>query len=664
MSILKKLLVMVLATCVMPLIGLGYISTTQVSHHVQKEIENTQALYTAFTKERIEAFFLEKEAEAQLLGHSENVIEPLTGLNTFAYTAEMHDTYLRQLSALLKQAALQKGYTEVFITNGYKEVVYATTNNPLDLAPFASVGDYMDRALEGNISWSKPFRNSLIEDNVMVLSAPIYEADDESKVMGTINLVFVQADIDRLVNTGIEKIGEKAEVFLYDDQGMIVATPRLTSLQPLKDVFDQTIINDSLTITTMLKMGRDTVSLTVVADKEEALVPVNTIKGKLFGISALFLVSSAGIALLLGKSIRKPIVEMIDMASELSNMKFTQMVEISRHDEMGLLQRALVKIGDAFKDLFSSLKHVSMVLEADANVLKDQSEVMVGGLECLDQKARSLKEDGEMSYNEAEIALEKLAHLTHQIGIETALSNEMTQIIGNMELVTVEGDAVIEALMASNQLAQNEGRAVLTSIVAFKSNLQATSNASTSIKKIADQTNLLALNAAIESARAGEHGAGFLVVANEIRSLSVQTKTVVETMEALLEQLEQGNQIILNSAHKLMRTSGELGGSVAQTFSHYKKIKESARDLTLCTDKWSESIRQVTALKSSLMERMGNMMTNSSRHLQASCTLAEDVGIQRDGMEQVKVASEQLRSLSGEINAIVNRVCLGETHEI
>lgn len=664
MSILKKLLIMVLATCVMPLVGLGYISINQVSHHVQGEIEKTQALYTAFTKERIEAFFLEKEAEAQLLGHSENVMGPLAGLNTFAYTEEMYSNYLRQLSVLLKQAVLQKGYTEVFITNGYKEVVYATTYNPLDLAPFASIGDYMDRALEGNSSWSKPFRNNLIEDNVMVLSVPIFEVEDKRKVMGTLNLVFVQADIDRLVNTGIEKIGEKAEVFLYDDEGLIVATPRLTPMVPLKEVFDGGMLNDALTTTTPLRMGGDTVSLTVVADKEEALAPVNSIKGKLFGISTILLLISVVIALVLARGIRKPIGDMIEMASELSNMKFAHMGVTKRRDEMGLLQKALVKIGDVFKGLFRSLKHVSMVLESDANGLKNQSEVMVSGLECLDEKARRLKDDGEMSYMEAERAIETLRALAGQIDTETNLSLDMSQIIDNLESVTTEGDAVIEALLTSNQLTQNEGQAVEIAIMAFGDHLKAVSDASTFIKKIADQTNLLALNAAIESARAGEHGAGFLVVANEIRRLSVQTKSVVETMGALLCRLEQGNQTILFSAQKMIGTSNELGGSVGHTYRHYKKIKESAVALTHCTEKWSASIEQVTQLKSSLTERMENMMTNSSRHLHASGTLAEEVRLQKEGMEQVRLASEQLRTLSGEINTIVNRVSLGETHEI
>ena len=152
---------------------------------------------------------------------------------------------------------------------------------------------------------------------------------------------------------------------------------------------------------------------------------------------------------------------------------------------------------------------------------------------------------------------------------------------------------------------------------------QETSRIIKTIDEIAFQTNLLALNAAVEAARAGEAGAGFAVVANEVRTLAMRTAdaagNTAELIEGILKKIEMGGEV----AHRTNETFGEVASRAA-------KMGELITEITTASNEQAQGIGQV----SNAMEDMDKVTQQNASNSEEASSASEAMKRQAEKMTE------------------------------
>ncbi|MCM8813415.1 MAG: Cache 3/Cache 2 fusion domain-containing protein [Candidatus Omnitrophica bacterium] len=317
--------------------------------------------------------------------------------------------------------------------------------------------------------------------------------------------------------------------------------------------------------------------------EKEFLTAAAVIKRVVGILGFIFAIISVVIAALFARTINGPISQLVKNLKDLANGNFAVTVLpglLKRQDEMGMIANAVQDTKEKVAYMIRQLYNATAELgTATANIAESTRKISDGAQQ---QSA---------SFEELSGSVQSNANNASQV-------NDITQ---HTATAADETGRYMESTLDAIRSIETGSKQIATAVEI--------------ITDIADQTNLLALNAAIEAARAGEHGKGFAVVADEVRKLAERSansaKEIVDLIRASSRQVETGVSLSQKAGENIKKIVDEINMVARQIQMISQSTQEQAASMEENTS-ITESNAAVAENLSSAIEVMashtGNLM--------------------------------------------------------
>ena len=350
-------------------------------------------------------------------------------------------------------------------------------------------------------------------------------------------------------------------------------------------------------------------------------------KTTLIGASGIAMLVGIIVAWLISRSIINAVRTLVGRAQEIASGDLTGVaLQVKTKDELGDLTISINEMSNALTKLVTEVTLSAREVAAASTEIAASSEEMSQGMNDQNQQMFQISS----AIEEMGASVVEVARKSGEAANNAAESGQVAQAGGTVVEQTIEG-------MRSISEAVSAGAA---SVAELGKRGEQIGKIIDVINDIADQTNLLALNAAIEAARAGEHGRGFAVVADEVRKLADRTTKATDEIGDSIKaiQNETGEAVQrMNAGTEQVATGVESATEAGQSL---RKIVTSAQEVAGMI----QSIAAAAEQQSAASEEV-------SRNVEAISSVSRQAG---EGAQQAAQAAAQLSTKAEQLQQLVS----------
>jgi len=309
----------------------------------------------------------------------------------------------------------------------------------------------------------------------------------------------------------------------------------------------------------------------------------------------------------------------------IDNADLNSQLKTNRQDEMGQLQNSFDRFVTSIREtLLQVSESAAAVASASAEISSGTEQMAAGAQEQTSQTEEVASAVGQMTKTIVENS-----RSAAQASETATKARGAAEQGGRVVEETVEGIKTIASVVRQSAAAiQDLGKSSnqIGEIIGV-------------IDDIADQTNLLALNAAIEAARAGEHGRGFAVVADEVRKLAEQTTKATKEIAEMIKKIQVDTKGAVQSMEDARKQADD--GIVLAD-----RAGVSLREIVHTSQQLTAMVEQIAAAS----EEQSNAGEQISKNVEAIATVTQQTA---SGTQQIARAAEDLNRLTETLERLV-----------